>query len=341
MNAAKSSIDLSRFSRIRFAHTPTPLERMDRLRDALGADCPSLYVKRDDCTGLATGGNKTRKLEFLLGDALAQGAQAVITFGAIQSNHARQTAAAAARLGLLCDLILIDMVERDDEAYRSTGNVLLDQLLGARLHGVTQKHAAAKMQDLIDEHARAGRKAYVVPIGGSNALGSLGYVEAFAEMQTQAASRDVRIDAIIHASSSCGTQAGLIAAAALSNSSTRIMGVNVYKKSGADIAAASHALALETLALCGAPVQDMTDRIHVIDGYLGEAYGQPTDAMREAVLMVAQTEGLLLDPVYSGKAMAALIGHVRKGKVSSDQTIVFLHTGGSTALFAYPSSLLS
>lgn len=327
---------LSRLPRVKFAHLPTPLERMDRLRALLGPDCPTLYVKRDDCTGLATGGNKTRKLEFLMGEAMAQGANAVVTFGAIQSNHARQTAAAAAKLGLLCDLILIDMVKRDGEAYRQSGNVLLDQLLGARMHGVAERQASAKLAEVIAEHEHAGRKAYVVPIGGSNPVGSLGYVEAFGEIQTQAAGLDLKVDAIVHASSSCGTQAGLIAGAMLNGSATKVMGVNVYKKSGGDIAAAAHALALETLQLAGATLDDISAHVHVIDGYQGEAYGQPTEAMREALALTAQSEGLLLDPVYSGKAMAALIGHVRRRKFTREQTVVFLHTGGSMGLFAYP-----
>lgn len=327
---------LSRHKRVRFAHLPTPLERMDRLRAALGPECPALYVKRDDCTGLASGGNKSRKLEFLMGDALAKGAQAVVTFGALQSNHARQTAAAAAKLGLLCDLILIDMVENDSDAYRQNGNVLLDRILGARMHNVAVDGAGAKLQSILSEHKQAGRMAYVVPIGGSNAVGSLGFVDAFEEIIQQASSLDVRVDAIVHASSSCGTQAGLIAGAALLNSSTRIMGVNVYKKSGADIAAAAHALALDTLTLVSGLPCEIADRVHVIDGYVGDGYGVASFAMREAVLMAAQLEGLLLDPVYSGKAMAALIGHVRARKFTCDQTVVFLHTGGSYALSGYP-----
>lgn len=326
--------------RLRFAHLPTPLERMDRLRSMLGPTCPTLYVKRDDCTGLGTGGNKTRKLEFLMADALAQGAQAVVTFGAVQSNHARQTAAAAAKLGLLCDLILIDMVDNDSTDYALNGNVLLDRLFGARIHSVPADGAGAKLSAVLEEHRAAGRKAYVVPIGGSNAVGSLGYVEAFAEISQQAASLDVNVDAILHASSSCGTQGGLIAGAAIMNSPIRIMGVNVYKKEASDIASTAHANAVDTLVLATGEVKDVMDRVHVIDGYMGEAYGIPSAAMVEAVQMAAQTEGLLLDPVYSGKAMAALIGHVRRGKFTRGQTIVFLHTGGAAALPAYAESMV-
>jgi L-cysteate sulfo-lyase len=328
-------MDLSRFPRVALGHLPTPLERMDRLRKLLGPDCPTLYVKRDDCTGLASGGNKTRKLEFLMGEALAQGANAVITFGALQSNHARQTAAAAAKLGLYCDLILVDMVEGRGADYRRSGNILFDKLLGARIHGVAGDEAASKLEEVLAEHKRAGRKAYVVPMGGSNAVGSVGYVAAFGEIETQARSLDLKIDAIVHATSSGGTQAGLIAGAALSGSATRVMGVNVYKKNVADVAGTVHAQALETMQMLSGGLDGATERLHVIDGYQGDAYGVPSDEMVEAVLIAAQTEGLLLDPVYSGKAMAALIGHVRRGKFTRDQTVVFLHTGGTAALSAY------
>lgn len=325
----------SRFPRVSLGHLPTPLERMDRLRAALGPECPALHVKRDDCTGLATGGNKTRKLEFLMGEALAQGANAVITLGAVQSNHARQTAAAAAKLGLACDLILIDMVPRHDEAYRQSGNVLLDHLVGARVHVVAADQSQAKQRELVEGHAREGRKVYVVPIGGSNPVGSLGYVAAFGEIDGQAKAQGLKIDAIVHGTSSGGTQAGLMAGAAFADSATRIMGVNVYKKSSADIAGSVHALALETMQLLGGDLDHIMPRLHVIDGYQGEAYGIPTDAMREAVNLAARAEGLLLDPVYSGKAMAGLIGHIRKGKFTRDQTVLFLHTGGTAALSAY------
>ncbi len=331
---------LSRFPRLPLGHLPTPLERMDRLRAALGPECPTLYVKRDDCTGLATGGNKTRKLEFLMGDALAQGAGAIVTFGAIQSNHARQTAAAAAKLGLPCDLILLDMVAKNQEAYLRSGNVLIDRLLGARVHAVHADQSQAILAEVTAEHAHAGRKVYVVPIGGSNAVGSLGYVAAFGEIDAQARAQGLKIDAIVHGTSSGGTQAGLIVGAALADSATRIMGVNVYKKSGTDIAGGVHALALETMQLLDGDLDLVTQYLHVIDGYQGEAYGQPTDGMLEAVLLVAQAEGLLLDPVYSGKAMAGLIGHVRKRKFTPDQTVVFLHTGGTAALPAYADDLM-
>jgi D-cysteine desulfhydrase family pyridoxal phosphate-dependent enzyme len=328
-------MDLSRFPRVSLGHLPTPLERMDRLRAVLGPEAPVIYVKRDDCTGLATGGNKTRKLEFLMGEALAQGAGAVVTFGALQSNHARQTAAAAAKLGLACDLILIDMVARRDAAYRGSGNVLLDHIVGARVHVVAPGEAEAAQAAVIAQRAREGLKAYVVPIGGSNAIGALGYVAAFAEIEAQAKAVGISVDAIMHGTSSGGTQGGLMVGAALAQCATRIMGVNVYKKNVADVAGSVHALALETMQMLDGDLDAVTPRLHVIDGYVGDGYGMPSDHMLEAVLLTAQTEGLLLDPVYSGKAMAGLIGHVRRGKFTREQTVVFLHTGGTAALAAY------
>jgi L-cysteate sulfo-lyase len=308
---------------------------MDRLRAALGPACPALFVKRDDCTGLATGGNKTRKLEFLMGAALAEGAGAILTFGALQSNHARQTAAAAAKLGLPCDLVLIDMVPGREAAYRSAGNVLLDRLLGAHLHVVAPDRPAEKVREIVAENERAGRSTFVVPIGGSNAIGALGYVAGFDEIAAQARALGVRVHAIVHGSSSGGTQAGLVAGATLAASATRILGVNVYKASGADVAQEVRALARETLERCGGDPSAADSRVHVVDGYQGEAYGVPSAAMREAVELAARSEGLLLDPVYSGKALAALIGEVRAGRFAQGETLVFLHTGGTAALSAY------
>jgi len=328
-------LDLTRFPRVALGHWPTPLERMDRLRAALGPASPTLYVKRDDCSGLATGGNKTRKLEFLMGAARAQGAGAIVTFGALQSNHARQTAAAAAKLGLPCDLILIDMVPGRDAAYRDSGNVLLDRLLGARVHVVAPDRPAQELREIVAANERAGRSSYVVPIGGSNAVGALGYVAAFDEIAAQARALGVHIDALLHGSSSGGTQAGLVAGAAISGSATRILGVNVYKPSGSEIEREVRALACETVQLLGGDDGGVAARVEVIDGHQGEAYGIPSAPMREAVELAARTEGLLLDPVYSGKAMAALIGGVRDRRFTREQTIVFVHTGGAAALSAY------
>jgi D-cysteine desulfhydrase family pyridoxal phosphate-dependent enzyme len=330
---------LARFPRVSLGHFPTPLEPLERLRAALGPRCPALWVKRDDCSGLATGGNKTRKLEYLLGEARARGAGAVVTFGALQSNHARQTAAAAAKLGLACDLVLIEMVERADEAYRRGGNVQLDRLLGARVHVTTPERVGDALAEITRAHGRLGREVYVVPVGGSNAIGSLGYVNAFDELAAQARALGLAVDAIVHATSSGGTQAGLVAGALLAGSATRILGVNVYKPSAAEIASHVEELARETLALLGGDAAGVAARLHVIDGWLGAGYGQPTAAMREALALAARSEGLLFDPVYSGKALAALVGAVRGGELDPNETVVFWHTGGTASLGAYADAV--
>ena len=209
------------------------------------------------------------------------------------------------------------------------------------MHVVSGDEVQATLAAVTAEHERAGRKVYVVPVGGSNPIGALGYVAAFDEIAAQARALDVKIDAIVHAASSGGTQAGLIAGAAMADSAIRIMGVNVAKNSGADVAGTVHALALDTMQLLGGDLNAVTRRLHVIDGYQGAAYGVPSDAMREALSLVAQSEGLLLDPVYTGKAMAGLIGHVITGKFTRDQTVVFLHTGGAAVLSAYVDELTS
>lgn len=322
--------------RVRFAHLPTPLEEMPRLRAALGPHCPRLLVKRDDATGLGLGGNKTRKLEFLMGAAQAAGAGAVLTYGALQSNHARQTAAAAAKLGLTCDLILFDMVAGRDPVYRVTGNPMLDRLFGARVHVVNAgDDFGAIRARVMAAHESEGRRVYDVPTGGSNAAGALGYASAYAELLGQLDAMDIRARAIVHASSSGGTQAGLVAGRLKAGRGPGVIGINVAAADAGAMRASVLALARETAARIGAPAPDVDD-IDVRDGFLGAGYGQPTDAMREAVMLLAQMEGLLLDPVYSGKAMAALLHLVRAGTFAPDETVIFLHTGGAPALFAYP-----
>ncbi len=324
---------LARFPRKHFAHLPTPLEPMPRLSAALGG--PTLYVKRDDCTGLATGGNKTRKLEFLIADALEQGADTVITQGATQSNHARQTAAAAARFGLRCELLLERRVTNLGERYESTGNVLLDDLFGARREfrskGVDMN---AEAESLADRIRQSGGKPYIIPGGGSNRIGALGYVDCAMEILSQANQRDLRIDWIVHATGSTGTQAGLVAGLEAMNSGVEVYGVSVSAEKSKQEQAV-FGLAQQVADFIG--MRGALDQSRVIadSDYVGPGYGQPTDAMVEAVTLTARTEGILLDPVYSGKAMAGLIALVRAGFFRSDDTVVFLHTGGAAALFAY------
>ncbi len=326
---------LSRFPRRRLAHLPTPLEPMEALSRHLGG--PRLYVKRDDCTGLATGGNKTRKLEFLMADALEKGADTVITCGGAQSNHARQTAAAAARLGLACALVHQAAHPWDGPDYAETGNVLLDRLLGAELHAVpTEADRDAGMARLADELRERGRRPYIIPGGGSNALGGLGYAGCAFEITAQANERDLRIDHIVLATGSGGTQGGLVAGLAALNSPIAAIGIDIDADADG-VAARARAVAEGTAELLGVRGGVAPEAVTVVPGYAGPAYGRPTPAMVEAVRLAARHEGLLLDPVYSGKAMAGLIDLVRRGRFGADETVVFLHTGGTPALFAYRS----
>ena len=328
---------LSRFPRVSLAHLPTPLEHLPRFSKHLGG--PQIWVKRDDCTGLASGGNKTRKLEFVMGDALRSGADTVLTVGAVQSNHVRQTAAAACKLGLACEVLLEHRIEVASEVYASSGNVLLDRLFGAVLH---EYPAASDFDTLLDEHAArirdGGGKPYLIPGGASNRVGALGYVNCALELLAQANERGLVIDHLVTATGSAGTQAGLVVGLEATHSQVPLLGIGV----GAPQALQEQKvfdLAIETAAFVGA--EGCVERGDVVANcdYIGEAYGVPTDAMNDAVLTLARTEGLLFDPVYSGKALAGLINLVGKGHFGEAENIVFLHTGGSAALFAYADQL--
>jgi L-cysteate sulfo-lyase len=328
---------LARFPRIRFAHLPTPLEPMPNLTRLLGG--PQLYVKRDDCTGLATGGNKTRKLEFLIADALAQGADTVITHGAVQSNHVRQTAAAACRYGLRCAALLERRVPGHGPGYEATGNVLFDRLFGAELRLV---EAATNMDgvcaELAEEIQGRGGKPYYIPGGGSNAVGALGYVDAALELLTQANAMGLRIDGVVHGTGSTGTQAGLVCGLEGANSGIDVLGICVSRPAAAQIDAV-YQTASATAARLGIKGGLDRGRIMANGDYVGPGYGIPTAGTLEAIRLAACHEGLLLDPVYTGKAMAGLIDLCRRGFFAKDQNIVFLHTGGAAALFAYEADL--
>lgn len=327
-------MNLARFPRIRLGHMPTPLERMEALSRHLGG--PSIWIKRDDCTGLSTGGNKTRKLEYLMADALAQGADTVITAGALQSNHARQTAAAAAKLGLACHLVVDNRTGRTDAAYTESGNMLLDRLHGAHI----ARHPGGtdlpgEMETLAAELRDSGRKPYVIPIGGSNVVGALGYANAALELLAQAAEIGLRIDHLIHASGSTGTQAGLVVGMQALNAGIPVLGVSVGAPRET-LEPRVLALAEQTAAHLGLPGVVGARNVQVTSDYVGQAYGVPTEGMIEAVRLVAGKEGILLDPVYSGKAMAGLIDLIGKGRFGKDDNVVFLHTGGAVGLFGYP-----
>lgn len=318
---------------------PTPLQEMNGLRNALLTeikDCPRLFVKRDDLTGLAGGGNKTRKLEYLIGDALARKATDIVTAGAIQSNHARQTAAAAAKAGLQAHLLLFDTVSYDEPAYRVSGNLLLDQILGAKVRIEDKRaDALAVFEEVLTEIAANKGEAYVVPVGGSNSIGSTGYAAAFLEIEAQANSLGIAVNRIIHATSSLGTQSGLLAGRSLAKSSIAVESINVAHETQDTLVDKTLELANATAKRIGAdPIQ--ADDIHADFRHLGEGYGLPTEGTISAIELVARTEGILLDPVYSGKAMSGLISKILAGEFGNDETLVFLHTGGMPGLFAYP-----
>ena len=327
---------LARFPRVHLAHLPTPLERLDRLTAELGG--PEIWIKRDDCTGLSTGGNKTRKLEFLMAEAQAMKADVVMTQGATQSNHARQTAAAAARLGMECHVLLEDRTGSNDPNYNANGNVFLDYLHGAtaekRPGGVDMN---AEMETVADAMRKTGKTVYTIPGGGSNATGALGYANCALELVYQANERDLVIDHLIHATGSAGTQAGLIVGLKAINAQIPLLGIgvrapkpkqeeNVYK------------LALATAEKLGCPGVVSREDVVANTDYVGAGYGIPAPSTIEAIEMFAQLEGILLDPVYSGKGAAGLIDLCRKGTFRKGEKIVFLHTGGSAGLFGYTSA---
>jgi L-cysteate sulfo-lyase len=325
---------LARFPRQHFAHLPTPLEPMPNLTKLLGG--PTLFIKRDDCTGLATGGNKTRKLEFLIGDALAKGADTLVTFGAVQSNHVRQTAAAACRFGLACEALLDRRVPDRDARYETTGNVLFDRMFGAKLDylpaGTDMDAACAERVEAIRSR---GGKPYYIPGGGSNSVGALGYVNAALELLQQANERSLPIDCVFHGTGSTGTQSGLVAGLEGANSGIDVLGICVRQKDARLQEAAVHKLASATAEKLGIKGGIDAGRVMADANYVGEGYGLPTEGTIEAIDLLARHEGILLDPVYSAKGMAGLIDHVRKGKFGRNDNVVFLHTGGALALFAY------
>lgn len=326
-------MSLDRFKRVSLCHRPTPLEPLNRLSEYLCG--PQVMIKRDDCTGLAGGGNKTRKLEFLIADALEKGADTIITTGALQSNHARQTAAAAAKVGLKCELVLPRIVHRCDLPYESSGNILLDRLLGATVHVVNDRtEAEDRIHQLIEAASAQGEKAYFIPSGGSNPIGALGYVDAMTECLDQAEDAGLLPTHHVVVTGSGGTHAGLLVGLLQQNTEQRVCGFAI-SQAAEEHKAVVRSLANETAALLGHPLDVQIDQILVDDEFRGPGYGEPTDAMLEAVSLTARLEGILLDPVYTGKAMAGLIESIRRGQFQPTDRIVFWHTGGTPAIYAY------
>jgi L-cysteate sulfo-lyase len=328
---------LTSFPRVPLAHLPTPLELLPNLTKHLGG--PEIWVKRDDCTGLATGGNKTRKLEFSMGEALEKGADTIITVGAVQSNHVRQTAAAACKLGMKCEVLLEHRVDDPSELYRTSGNVLLDRIFGANLREF-EKGADfdAAMDDVAEEVRTSGGVPYIVPGGASNPVGALGYVGCGEELLQQFEEQNLKIDHLVTATGSAGTHGGLAVGLRASGSDLPILGIGVNAPQDVQEERVFN-LACETAELVGKPGCVTREDIVADCNYIGPGYGEPTEGMNEAVLMLARQEGLLFDPVYSGKALAGMIDYVREGRFGSDDKIVFLHTGGSAGLFAYADNL--
>jgi L-cysteate sulfo-lyase len=320
--------------RFLLAQLPTPIERLERLSRELGG--PELLIKRDDQTGLALGGNKTRKLEFLVGQALDQGADTLVTAGAAQSNHCRQTAAAA-KAGLKCELIL-----DGKKPELPNGNLLLDELLGAKCHWIERAQFPVKLSNLPEELRAQGGKPYVIGIGGSNGVGATGYVLAMMELTEQLRATQHDVDHIIFASSSGGTQAGAVLGAQVSGFGGQLHGVSIdkddrerktYEEEVAQIAN-------ECAQYIGSEVRLAKEHIKVIYGYTGEGYGVVSNLEREAIRLMARWEGIILDPVYTGRAFGALVDLIRKGVFKRGETILFWHTGGAPALFAYAQDLI-
>lgn len=323
-------MQLSRIPRVRLAAVPTALEEMPRLSQALGG--PRLFIKRDDCTGLALGGNKARKLEFLIAEALGQKADTVITTGGPQSNHARMTAAAAARYGMKPFLVLTGEAPASME-----GNLLLDKLFGAevRFTGSDDDAVAAQMMEDVAAELRAqGKHPYIVPLGGSNALGTLGYVAGMRELINQAEDLGVAFDRIYITSGSGGTHGGVVLGNRLFSYGTHITGISVSRaRAQAEERVRSTAqTCIDRFAL---PVTLRAEDVEVDDRFVGPGYAKITPGGQEAISLLASCEGIVADPVYTGKALAGLIAHVREGRIDRKENVLFWHTGGAPALFVY------
>ncbi len=330
---------LARFPRVRLGHMNTPLELLPRLTEAL--DGPEIWIKRDDCTGLSTGGNKTRKLEYLMAEAQENRADIVMTQGATQSNHARQTAAAAAKLGIKCHIILEDRTGMTDLSYRENGNVLLNNLHGASMeHRGTGLDMNAELKKVGEGYKNNGHRVYIIPGGGSNPTGALGYANCAQEIISQSTDIGIQIDQIVHATGSAGTQAGLITGLKALNAQIPLLGIGVRapKEKQEDNVYNLACLTAEKLGCAGVVLRE--DVIANCD-YVGPGYGLPAKSTLEAIDIFARLEGILLDPVYSGKGAAGLIDLIRKGQFKRGERIVFIHTGGAIALAGYLDSFMS
>lgn len=324
--------------RLHFAHLPTPLEPMDRLGRYLGG--PHLFIKRDDCTGLATGGNKARKLEFLMADAVARRADVVVTQGSIQSNHARQTAAIASKLNMKCALALENKAGKMEALYSESGNILLDRLYGADIYcfpGGSDMEDATR--DMANRYKALGKNPYIIPGGGSNPIGALGYVNCAFEIVNQLKEQGLRIDCLVHATGSGGTQAGLIVGFHLTEIKIPVLGISIELSKPAQEEEV-YDLVRRTSEYLGLKQPPPRSDVEVNSDYVGDGHEIPTDDTLNAVTTVARYESVLLDPTYTARAMDGLIDLiVNKHRFGNDKNILFLHGGGAVGLFGYLSRI--
>ena len=326
-------MDLSRFPRRRYTAGQTPIELLERLSEQLGG--PSIYMKRDDLLGLAGGGNKTRKLEFVVADALQKGSDTLITCGAIQSNHCRLTLAAAVKEGLECHLVLEERVA-DSYNPKASGNNFLFHLMGVASIKVVPggSDMMATMQDVADKLRTEGKKPYIIQGGASNEIGALGYVACAQEILNQSFEQGLYFDHVVCASGSAGTHAGLVTGLIGSNSRLPVVGINVSRPKDIQESLV-FSLVKKTADLLGIRQAIPREAVRCFDDYVGPGYSLPSAAMVDAVKLIARTEAILLDPVYTGKAMAGMIDLVKKGFFGPAEKLLFVHTGGSPGIYAY------
>lgn len=332
-------MNLAQFERRHYTGYKTPIEYLGNLSKVMGG--PNIYMKRDDLLGLTSGGNKTRKLEFLMAEALEQGADTILTCGAVQSNHCRLTLAAAVKEGLKCQLIIEERVP-GSYAPEASGNNFLFRLLGVEAVRVVPggSDMMAELEKLAEELRAQGRKPYIVPGGGSNPTGALGYVSCAQEIQEQAFEMGVRFDHIVSASGSAGTHAGLISGIIGNNMNIPMTGISVNRPKEVQTDAV-FSLAEKTLEKLGSANKIKREDVVVFDDYVGPGYSRPTQSMVDAVQLLARTEAILMDPVYTGKTMAGMLDLIRKGYFKDCENILFVHTGGSPALYAYEDVIIN